>query len=974
MSRPARWGYRILGFTTATAIVFCLVSLSGLLFEGSLSPKPAFFYFLVYVYACGGLGLINLLNAYRQATVDLDRLRLKYILSATAVMYTAGTTYFLAEYGAFPLWISNILVVISNAVIAYAVLKHELMDIRLAIKKTFLFTSLAVLTSIGYVLLVIVINAIFKGSINFDGVTLSRAVRINAHGVTSAICGLTAFGLAIAAALYARTMPQRLFVFFNLAVAAWGWGNAVAAMSADRSTIIFSWRAAYLGGFFISTFFYHLVIATFRLKRPLYLFVFYVHSVLLALLMAINPDWFVERTREAFGVQFNAVTPAMGAALAAFILITIKSYHELLCVIRQTTDEAVRLQARYFVFGFAFGFIGGITTLFSSLGLDIFYPAGNIGVAFYVCILAYAILKHRLLDIRVVVRKTLLYSIAASLLSVFYVLIIFVAQSVFLPRTPRAGAAGLSGTLYWVPSLVGLLVFLALSGFLFLNKPVTKEKKLLAFLCFQTFYWELIWFISFFSNDEAFLKYVAKSVYLTITLVPFTFYHLMVELTASDRDKKYVRMGYFLVAALIMLLYPTDWYVAGNQRFTWGNFSLPGPLYPLFVIAGLASMGRGLVLLARAYRSTKEGSDQRNKVKYQFLGFAFYALCTLDFLQVYGATWYPVGTFFFILSFITIAYAITRHHLLDISIFLRKTLFFSILTLLVSSVYLLAVLVFYSAFMSGKVTNSLLLNFLGVLFIALTIKPLEVIVHRFLERRFFKGSISEIAEQKERLESELERRERLKSVGILAAGMAHEIKNPITAINTFAEFLPAKYDDPEFREKFSRIVRQETARIKDIVTDLLLFSKPMEPSKKECRLGPMLQSVTDLLTSDMLKHSIRLQPDFTSDDEVCVDPGQMKQAFLNLIMNAIDAMKGAGGELRLATGRDGQKLVVTIEDTGKGIPPDKLPHIFDPFFTDKEHGTGLGLAITHSIIEKNAGRIEVESEVGRGTKFSIYLG
>ena len=211
------------------------------------------------------------------------------------------------------------MVVISNAVIAYAVLKHELMDIRLAIKKTFLFTSLAVLTSIGYVLLVIVINAIFKGSINFDGVTLSRAVRINAHGVTSAICGLTAFGLAIAAALYARTMPQRLFVFFNL------------------------------------------VIATFRLKRPLYLFVFYVHSVLLALLMAINPDWFVERTREAFGVQFNAVTPAMGAALAAFILITIKSYHELLCVIRQTTDEAVRLQARYFVFGFAFGFIGGIT-------------------------------------------------------------------------------------------------------------------------------------------------------------------------------------------------------------------------------------------------------------------------------------------------------------------------------------------------------------------------------------------------------------------------------------------------------------------------------------------------------------------------------------------------------------------------------------------------------------------------------------
>ena len=385
-------------------------------------------------------------------------------------------------------------------------------------------------------------------------------------------------------------------------------------------------------------------------------------------------------------------------------------------------------------------------------------------------------------------------------------------------------------------------------------------------------------------------------------------------------------------------------------------------------------MIRGLLLLRKALSTPGLNTEVRNQIKYLFLGLGIYFFCALDFLQVYGAHWYPIGTFFFLLSFLVITYALTKHRLLDVHIAIKKITFYSMLAVGLSVLYVVAIFIAQRLFLAKNTARSTLLgSIVLVVLITLLLKPLETFLHRVLDKKFFKGTIAEISEEKEKLQRELERRERLKSVGILAAGMAHEIKNPITVIKTFADHLPAKYGDAEFREKFLRIVNQEINRIKEIVSDLLLFSKPSEPQKQGRDPQLILSQIIDLLSVETINNGVQVNTEFGSIRKALIDAEQIKQALLNIVMNSLDAMRGRGGMLSISTMDVDSFVEVRIQDTGCGIPPEKIAHIFDPFFTEKAHGTGLGLAITHSIIEKHGGKISVESMLGEGTVFSILL-
>lgn len=219
---------------------------------------------------------------------------------------------------------------------------------------------------------------------------------------------------------------------------------------------------------------------------------------------------------------------------------------------------------------------------------------------------------------------------------------------------------------------------------------------------------------------------------------------------------------------------------------------------------------------------------------------------------------------------------------------------------------------------------------------------------------------------------ESERRKRLESVGIQAAGIAHEIKNPLTAIKAFADHLPARYDDPEFREKFCRIVNQEINRAKGIVTNILLFTAFPKPRRRRCDMARVLQEVVEILGNEIIAAGVAVDLD-VKEQEIFADPEQLKQAFLNIIINALDAMRGKGGSLVIRTSVLDGGLEVVVEDTGCGIPKGKRRRIFDAFYTSKDSGTGLGLAVTQSIIDEHRGRIRVESKVGRGTRFKILL-
>ena len=215
--------------------------------------------------------------------------------------------------------------------------------------------------------------------------------------------------------------------------------------------------------------------------------------------------------------------------------------------------------------------------------------------------------------------------------------------------------------------------------------------------------------------------------------------------------------------------------------------------------------------------------------------------------------------------------------------------------------------------------------------------------------------------------------ERLAAAGQIATGMAHEVKNPLSAIKTFAQYLPEKYADPEFRRKFFRIVQAEIDRINTIVQQLSDFAKPAPPRFQPIRLASVVDDTLELLSGQCLKQGIEIQKAFGENGQlVQVDPQQIKQALLNLFLNSLEAMP-AGGRLRVETQLDPPYLTLRIVDTGSGIPPEHGEQVWDPFFTTKERGMGLGLAIVRGVVERHGGQVSITGRPGQGTVVSLNL-
>jgi len=227
------------------------------------------------------------------------------------------------------------------------------------------------------------------------------------------------------------------------------------------------------------------------------------------------------------------------------------------------------------------------------------------------------------------------------------------------------------------------------------------------------------------------------------------------------------------------------------------------------------------------------------------------------------------------------------------------------------------------------------------------------------------------------LQSQLIHSERLASIGQLAAGVAHEINNPLGGILVYSHLLheDLKEDDPK-GANVEKIIK-EASRCKDIVKRLLDFARQPEPKVEPTSINVLLEETLSLIKDQALFHNIKITQKFhPSLPNVMGDSSQLQQAFMNIILNAAEAMDGKGNLIITTdTLRDSPFLVVSITDNGRGIPPGDIKRLFEPFFTTKKagHGTGLGLAITARIIERHNGSIEVESKLGQGATFIIKL-
>ena len=227
----------------------------------------------------------------------------------------------------------------------------------------------------------------------------------------------------------------------------------------------------------------------------------------------------------------------------------------------------------------------------------------------------------------------------------------------------------------------------------------------------------------------------------------------------------------------------------------------------------------------------------------------------------------------------------------------------------------------------------------------------------------------------------LRRADRLSSLGLLTAGLAHEIRNPLVAIRTFTQLLPERYDDAEFREGFQGLALKEVDRICGLINDLLSFARPSRPNVAQEDINDIVEGIARILESQAKEKGVEIARDFGADlPKVWIDREQMKQVFMNLILNAIQAMK-EGGSIYVSTrqitksevGQSARFVQVEVRDTGVGIPEENLDHIFDPFFTSKDEGSGLGLSISHQIVQEHGGYVTVESKIGKGTSFFVNI-
>jgi two-component system sensor histidine kinase PilS (NtrC family) len=240
------------------------------------------------------------------------------------------------------------------------------------------------------------------------------------------------------------------------------------------------------------------------------------------------------------------------------------------------------------------------------------------------------------------------------------------------------------------------------------------------------------------------------------------------------------------------------------------------------------------------------------------------------------------------------------------------------------------------------------------------------------------------------MEEEMKRVDKMAAVGLLAAGMAHEIRNPLASLSGSIQILESELtlDDPQ--KHLMEITLRESERLNALITDFLLFAQPPQTRKILYPVRRILEETIDLFThSPSFHNGIHIQqPSAHEDIHASVDPDQMKQVFWNLFINAAQSMSN-GGEIHVRMGsgngcgvpdlplasqlRGKEWAKISIIDSGNGMAQEEKEKIFEPFFTTKENGTGLGLSIVHKIIENHNGLIKVESEVGRGTTFTIYL-
>ncbi len=519
-------------------------------------------------------------------------------------------------------------------------------------------------------------------------------------------------------------------------------------------------------------------------------------------------------------------------------------------------------------------------------------------------------------------------------------------------------------------SVLGLLVFL--------NRPKQRLNQIFALYSLAIVWWSCLEAFVIGSPNQHTANLWSYIEWPGVFLIAPTFLHTI--LLASEQTKGkinwVVRIAYTVSAVFVLLHLSTHWITATPRPSGYAPFhnkvTLLGSAIPL---AFLILVNISLVKLWKAY---KQSTGQRKKqLRFLFWGSVIgYFGGSPDWLFVLGfhiPYLSPFGIYGVPCYSLATTYAVLRHQLFDVNLLIRKSLIYSILVTTLTVGYFGIVYLIERIFQAQFGYQSWILSFSAFALMALFFQPLKIGIQRVVDWLIFRVPQEELVRRIERLEQEARDTEKLKAVATMAAGLCHELRNPLQIIQTHAEFLPDRYDDPAFREQCKEAIRTETIRINILLKELMEFAKPKPAKMRPIEPHPLLDSTLNLLNADFLKHKIHLEKEYLADGaRILADPDRIRQVVLNLALNAMEAI-GQSGKITVTTRQDGVWFILEMTDTGPGIDPKILSKLFQPFSTTKENGNGLGLSVAHSIIESHRGRIFAESKPGEGTCFTVKL-
>jgi signal transduction histidine kinase len=685
---------------------------------------------------------------------------------------------------------------------------------------------------------------------------------------SAALLGTLSFLVGIFVYAKNRTSNvNKTWMILNFSASLWSWSLFARELSLDKATALFFVRLCYVGAISIPAIFFRFTISLLKVTKNKLLFSIYILS-LIFIILDFTP-LFIKDVKPILSFRYYGIPGTIFPFFVISFIGIIGYSHYILIQHLKRSEGKVRTQVKYLLLATIIGFLGGVSTFLPNFNVEIF-PFGFYLISIYVGIISYAIVKHRLMDISIVLKKGTTYALLILLL--------------------------------FVPSSLLVLIF----------------QKLI--------YGDIHYLLSAF-------------VFSLLLLVTILF----------NRIKPHTEK------AVEQLLFKNRY----DYRETLGKFSKA-----MVTILDLQSLSKRIIeTITQTMGVEKASFFLLNEEK------GNYSLFESKNIKMTASTPElskddPLPHYLRKIGEIIIREELAKGaNILELNEVTKK------MSLLEAEVSIPLIL-------KGQLIG--MIN-LGYKF------NKDIYSHEDIELLSTLANQTAVAIENARLYEDLKRSksyirraDRLASLGTLTAGLAHEIRNPLVAIKTLTQLLPERLDDEEFRTQFLQIASGEVDRISSLVTELLDFARPSDPKLELEDINTILDGMILLVSTETKKKQINIIKNYTSDlPPIQIDREQIKQVFLNVLLNAIEATS-ENGKIMVKTRpftKPGGEPYAQIEftDTGCGIPEEYLEDIFNPFFTTKSTGSGLGLSISNQIIQDHRGYIDVESQLDKGSSFFINL-